>query len=117
PADRSTCPIPREGARGGMMTARPPPAGTTGRLGAAIAAPPTTTIPARPAATRRTRASVAMRRTHAPADAWRSRRRNSINPLTGPAATLHHRPAATLLVVVVVWVSIAADLIVHDLDV
>src|SRR5438552_10175555 len=117
PADRSTCPIPREDARGGMMTVRPLPAGSTGRLMAAIAAPPSTTTPARPAATRRTRTSVAMRRTHAPADAWRSRRRNSINPLTGPAATLHHRPAAALLVVVVVWVAIAANLIVHDLDV
>src|SRR5207302_1045082 len=44
-------------------------------------------------------------------------RRTSITPLTRPAATLHHRPAAALLMVVVVWVAIAADLIVHDLDV
>src|SRR5205809_6470961 len=117
PVDRSTCPISLEDAPGGMTTVRPLPAGSTGRLMAGRGATPSTTIPARTAATRRTRTSVAMRRTHAPADAWRSRRRNSINPRTGPPSSLHHRPAAALRVVVVVWVAIAANLIVHDLDI
>src|SRR2546425_7003872 len=108
PAACRTRPISPEEAPGGIPTIRPLPTGSTPRFPAAIPAALSATITTRTPAARRTRASAGARRTQ---------RRKLLNPLTGPAARLHHRPAAALLGSVVIEIAVACRLVVHDLDV